>query len=276
MHPESPGLSRFSKLVVLATLVRVWEHTPRLVTVVVLLTVILAVWIWRRESRPWVRWLGIGAAGLVAIQGVVGGLRVTQLSTPLAIVHACVAQAFLCILMLLAMALSKQWEVMVPRIPRLPPAIEHRLLSLAGWAWVLTAAIYIQLVLGAALHHLDAGLAIPPFPLMPEGNLLPQVHNLMVNIAFAHRFWAAVVVVVGVVVIGRAVGLIHMGIHREMFEKYVTALLVLLSIQLFLGVWVIWGMREPVAVSIHLVNGAVLLMTSFALGVRAWRLHRSL
>lgn len=276
MHPESPGLSRFSKLVVLVALVRVWERTNRLVTFVGLLTVILAVWIWRRDSRRWVRWLGISAAGLVVIQGVLGGLRMTHLSTPLAVVHACVAQAFLCVLTLLAMALSKQWEVLVPRIPRLPLTIEHRLLSLAGWAWVLAAAIYIQLVLGAVLHHLDAGLAIPTFPLTPEGTLLPQVHNLMVDIAFAHRFLAAVVVVVGVVVIGRAVGLIRMGIHREMFEKYVTALMVLLSIQLFLGIWVIWEMREPVAISIHLVNGAVLLMTSFALGVRAWRLHWSL
>src|SRR5881275_3065886 len=55
-----------------------FEHTHRLIASGVgFLTIILAVWLWRRDSRPWIRNLGFVALGAVILQGVVGGLRVT-------------------------------------------------------------------------------------------------------------------------------------------------------------------------------------------------------
>src|SRR5271165_7211608 len=43
-----------------------YEHTHRLLaTIVGLLTIILAVWFWRREPRPWLRRLGLVAVVLV-------------------------------------------------------------------------------------------------------------------------------------------------------------------------------------------------------------------
>ncbi len=42
-----------------------------------LMTTILAVWLWRKDSRKWMKWLGIAAFLLVVAQGVLGGLRVT-------------------------------------------------------------------------------------------------------------------------------------------------------------------------------------------------------
>src|SRR5690242_17439126 len=54
-----------------------YEHTHRLVASGVgFLTVILAVWLWVKEPRAWVRWLGVLAVFAVVLQGVLGGLRV--------------------------------------------------------------------------------------------------------------------------------------------------------------------------------------------------------
>jgi len=62
-----------------------YEHTHRLfASFVGLLTTILAVWLWIKEPRRWVQWLGVAAFFGVVLQGVLGGLRVTLLQTRLA------------------------------------------------------------------------------------------------------------------------------------------------------------------------------------------------
>src|SRR5438046_9060306 len=54
-----------------------YEHTHRLVASGVgLLTTILAVWLWFKESRCWLRWLGVGGLIAVVVQGAVGGVLV--------------------------------------------------------------------------------------------------------------------------------------------------------------------------------------------------------
>src|SRR5216117_3362962 len=54
-----------------------YEHGHRMVaTSVGILTVILAVGLYRREKRAWVRRLGYGALAAVVLQGVLGGLTV--------------------------------------------------------------------------------------------------------------------------------------------------------------------------------------------------------
>ena len=59
-----------------------YEHSHRLVASFVgLLTIALAVTFWLREPRAWLRWLGLGALGLVIVQGVLGGLRVVLLES---------------------------------------------------------------------------------------------------------------------------------------------------------------------------------------------------
>ena len=56
-----------------------------------------------KEPREWLRWLGVGALGLVIVQGVLGGLRVVLLQHTLAIIHACTAQAFFALTVSLAL-----------------------------------------------------------------------------------------------------------------------------------------------------------------------------
>ena len=92
-----------------------YEHTHRLMgTVVGMLSIALVIWSWRAQIvaalrsvfptftnwRPPVerhRYLSLVILAAVLFQGVLGGLRVVLVNLDLAIVHACVAQAFFCL-----------------------------------------------------------------------------------------------------------------------------------------------------------------------------------
>lgn len=247
-----------------------WEHVHRLAGAFVgLLTLILAAWVVWAETRRWVRLLGLGVLALVVIQGIMGGLRVTEVSTTLAIIHGCVAQAFLCALTLLALALSPGWA-------REHPSERGGLfLGFACWSWALVGAVFVQLVFGAVMRHFHAGLAIPTFPLTPEGTLLPTQHNPLVDIALAHRLWAAAVAIAAAVVIAKAFGLARAGVCPSVLQGFAVALGSLLMVQLCLGAWVIWLLRPPVPTSLHVLNGALVLITAFALAVHSSRLQSS-
>src|SRR5437867_6142763 len=134
-----------------------YEHSHRLIgSAVGLLTIALALVLWRKESRPWLRWLGVVALGAVIAQGVLGGLRVVLLQQTLAIIHACFAQAFFALTVALALFTSREWR---------SETIEARIAD-GGRLWRLgamtTAFIYIQVIFGAVLRHtgerLDAHL----------------------------------------------------------------------------------------------------------------------
>src|SRR5438045_8571574 len=76
-----------------------YEHTHRLyaASVVGPLCIVTCIWGWLVEKRRWVRWLGTGLLAFVILQGILGGLRVVLVKLDLAIVHACLAQAFFCL-----------------------------------------------------------------------------------------------------------------------------------------------------------------------------------
>src|SRR6266576_1238195 len=91
-----------------------FEHTHRLIASTVgVLTIILAVWLWRTDHRPWVRNLGLMAVGGVILQGILGGLRVTMLKDEIGIFHALLAQAFLGMLIVITLATSRLWQRLV-------------------------------------------------------------------------------------------------------------------------------------------------------------------
>ena len=86
------------------------EHGHRLLGALTgLLTLALTVWTIRVEDRRWVRRLTVGALVLVILQGVLGGLRVVWISLDLAVVHACTAQLFVALLVVLAVVTSPSW-----------------------------------------------------------------------------------------------------------------------------------------------------------------------
>ena len=87
-----------------------YEHSHRLMgSLVGLLTVGLFVFILVKDSRKWLKWLGLAALIAVVVQGVLGGLRVTQINRNFAIVHACLAQAFFALLCGIAWFTSRDW-----------------------------------------------------------------------------------------------------------------------------------------------------------------------
>jgi len=136
-----------------------YEHSHRLVASAVgLLTVILALWLWIKEERRWMRWLGILAVFAVVLQGVLGGLRVTLFKDELGIFHAALAQLFFVLVSAIALFSSRWW-----RDAARSSVLGHkRLLVLYS---VATALIFFQLILGATMRHQHAGLAISDFPL---------------------------------------------------------------------------------------------------------------
>jgi cytochrome c oxidase assembly protein subunit 15 len=73
------------------------------------LTIALAAALWFGERRTWLRWLGVTALLLVIAQGILGGLRVVLLQNTLAIIHACLAQAFFALTVGLALFTSREW-----------------------------------------------------------------------------------------------------------------------------------------------------------------------
>ena len=145
-----------------------YEHTHRLLaTFVGFLTLVLAVCLWCCEPRRWLRWLGVGALVLVVGQGVLGGLRVTELNANLGIVHATLAQLFFVVLVGIALFTSRWWQQAGQPAEPPPRAVRLKWIYIAATAW-----IFVQLVLGATMRHQHAGLAVPDFPLA-HGQLWP-------------------------------------------------------------------------------------------------------
>ena len=134
-----------------------YEHSHRLIgSIVGLLTIALMVSLWAKDARKWMKWLSVIALVAVIAQGVMGGLRVTNLSRVLAIVHACFAQAFFALTASLALFTSRSWLKTSVRIETTDTA------RLRNLNIITLGLIYIQFIFGAVLRHtgtrLDAHL----------------------------------------------------------------------------------------------------------------------
>lgn len=131
-----------------------FEHGHRLVAGLVgLLTFALALWVSLRETRRWVRRAALAAAAGVVVQAVLGGATVLYgLPPQVSIAHACLGQALFCLLLAVAQATSPRFLAAAGAAP------EARSLAAAGALAV--AAVFLQLVLGAALRHTGGGLGL--------------------------------------------------------------------------------------------------------------------
>ncbi len=249
------------------------EHSHRLTAgVMSLLTIALAVWLWRRESRAWLRQLAWFAVGLVFAQAVVGGLRVlldhlevqmvdTSVGRLFAMLHACLAQTFLCVLVAIALACGRAW---VDEKKSAAFTAGTRRLGVA-----CCALLFLQLAIAAVMRHSFAGLAIPTFPWSGPGHsLLPPVWNFRVGLNFAHRVMAALITVALVALAGK----IHAERAATATVRTVAAgLMGLLALQIFLGASIIWTQRQPLFTTAHVIVGAATLATTFGL---TWWMHR--
>lgn len=247
------------------------EHSHRLTGMMMgLITLGIAGWLWRCESRAWLRLLGFWAVGIVVLQGIIGGQRVTlnaiavpgfhmSLGEMLRIPHGILAQVYVCVLIAIAAASSRAW------IERTAPvgALVRRL-GLACCALLL-----VQLAIAATMRHNAAGLSIYTFPYStPEGHWLPERWDFRVSIHFAHRVMAVVLAV--------ALTLLSLAIRRDRaataaMRVVASALVSLLVLQILLGALVILSRRSAETTTGHVVAGALTLAATFWV---TWVAHR--
>jgi cytochrome c oxidase assembly protein subunit 15 len=237
------------------------EHGHRLYAgTVALLTIGLGVWVGRREPRRWVRRLAWTAVGAVLLQALLGGVTVLFfLPTAVSVGHAALAEVFLCLVVTLAVVTSGGW--------RAAPAGGAGIAGTARLATAATATIYLQILVGAVMRHLGAGLAIPDFPLV-FGALVPPRWDVPIAVHYAHRVGA--LAVLGVVTWTAA--RVFTGHRREgALRRPAAALLLLVAAQIGLGAAVVLGGRAVAVNTLHVATGATLLASSLVLTLAARR-----
>jgi cytochrome c oxidase assembly protein subunit 15 len=226
------------------------EHTHRLYGAAVgLFTLLLAGWFLLFERRRWMKALGLLALAAVIVQGVLGGTRVTEVSTLFAAIHGATGQAFFGLMVALCVLTGRDWQS--DQTPELDTG-RLRLLAL-----VVLALVVAQIILGSWLRHYG---------------VLPAL--------LAHAVFAVVVWTAGLILWMRVER------QRTCFAPLVPAartLGIVSTLQIVLGVVALVyllpfdGTPRPVtfyqavARTGHQTNGALLLAASVVLALRAVR-----
>lgn len=230
----------------------------------------------RKLSRsPAVLGLAIAAFVSVCLQATLGGLRVTQETAGLLdsalllrIAHGVFGQTFLCINVALAVMLAGGWKSLTGA------GASEAATGAKRWAWLAFAAIYFQLIFGAVMRHMGAGLAITTFPeASADGSWLPPVHNKYVDVNFMHTRVGAILVTV-LVVITALYAIRHFRTLAAL-TRPAWALLGLVFVQFGLGMFVIWHAKPRTLTTLHVANGAALLAVTLLLALRASKVARS-
>ncbi len=243
-----------------------FEHTHRLLgTLVGLGMLVQTLYIFRIESRRWVKFLAAGSLLMVIAQGLLGGLRVTghltfaearshmDPSTTLAIVHGVFGQLFFGVLVALTAICSRTW-LLGPKPAAKASARFDRTLS-----WVLVGLLMVQLALGSILRHIGMVLAI-------------------------HISVAVVVLLLCLFVGIRAWGL---NADSLILQRVGLAVLGVVTLQVLLGVAAVVAiggqgplthptMIQALVTTAHQVTGAILLAAAVLTACWFTRLHRSL
>jgi len=239
-----------------------FEHGHRLIAALVgLLTIGLAVWFGRSETRAWVRRLSYSALGAVVAQGLLGGLTVLlRLPPSVSVLHACLAQGFFSVVVLLAVCTSKGFVERPVAVPGDAPP-----------SWIPAAAatglVCAQLILGAVMRHTGAGLAIPDVPLA-FGRLVPPLLSFEIAIHFAHR---VVAIAVAAAVFVSTVPILRRRSARVEAVREARLAVVLVVLQIALGAITVLTRLAVVPATAHVIVGALLLATCLVLTVRAAR-----
>jgi len=185
-----------------------YEHAHRLMGAFVGLTTIalMALCFWKCRSAL-VRALSAVALVHVIIQGVIGGVRVTEMSTGLAIAHGVSAQVFFALVLVIALMNTGAWG----GAGRLASARAGKQVNLSIAALAL---LFVQVSLGAVARH---------FP--------DSIHGLLTHAGFS------LVAAAGIVLAGaHAASLAKEEAHDRTLEKLGKAGVHTVSLQMLLGV----------------------------------------
>lgn len=249
-----------------------YEHSHRLLASAVgLLTTILTVWLWLKDSRKWIHWLGITAFLLVIVQGILGGLRVRWMLDWLGVPHGAVAQAFLVLCCAIALFISRWWlksetekQISVPR-------------GLRSHVLYVTILIFVQLLIAATMRHQHAGLAINDFPLAhgqlwpattpeaivdynahrPPGTIGNPITAFQVTLQMIHRLVAYAIflgIAAAAMLARKKLG------GADALTKLAWFWLALIALQIGLGAWTIWSNKAADVTTLHVMVGASALL----------------
>src|ERR1700688_398419 len=227
-----------------------YEFTHRVIaTCIGMLTIGLAVWLWRVEKRGWMRWLGVAALGGVIAQGILGGMTVRMLQPPpVSAAHATLAQLFFSTVVAIAVFTSSWWKGALAEID---DQGSPRVRTLIVWTLV---AVFLQLILGAAFRHKGFGI-IPHL----VGAVIVTILIFMTAGALKRRF-------ADVPALRSCARYLH----------------ILIGVQLLLGAGAYWSrlyaarFPEPIPVMValtvaHTVTGALVLATTLVAALVAHR-----
>ena len=256
-----------------------FEHTHRLIASGVgLLTLVLCGITFVIEQRRWVRWLTGIAVFAVIIQGILGGLRVTEHNALLGLFHGCLAQSFFCLTAVIALVTSRFWTDIKAAADA--DTIRH----LRSWTIGVTVMIFVQLAMGASMRHSHTGLSILDFPTAYGGILPPldaasiaAINEVRVSrdaqppitaglilLQYVHRIWA---VAIALALYSVAVRMIR---HRKLGSRIRLSAgfwIVLVLTQIGLGAWTVWSNKAADVATAHVFVGALTLMTGVLLSV---------
>jgi len=254
-----------------------------LASAVGLLTTILALWIWWKDARPWMHWLGVAAFLGVVAQGVLGGLRVTLHMDALGIFHGTIAQLFFVLTCALALFTSRFWARLTAnrQLLRVPDGLRTLVLS-------ATLLVLFQLVLGATMRHQHAGLAIPDFPLAYghwwpdtspdavagynanriEANGENPITAFQIVLQMVHR---GVALAIFVLVAGCAVQAWRRLGGKDSLTRLALGWLALILVQIGLGAATIWFNKAADVATAHVLVGALALTTGALWCIVAYR-----
>ena len=241
-----------------------YEHGHRMIASFVgMLSIVLAVWLWRVESpgpagpgtnkKQWLRWLGVAALGAIVAQGLLGGLTVLFfLPPPVSSAHATLAQIFFATVASIALFTSAWWE-------RQPVAglRDSRSPSIHALSIGTVSAVFVQLILGAAFRHKAFGI-------------IPHLAGAVVVTGLI--FWLA-----------GALKRRFPGVAELRFAA--RGLHILIGLQLLLGAAAWWSrlyaasFPQPIPVMIaltvtHVVTGALVLVSTVLVALVCFRLVR--
>lgn len=247
------------------------EHGHRLIAGTVgLLMAVLAGALWQTERRRAVRKLGLIAFLAVVAQAVLGGVTVHMQLPPLVSAsHGALAQAFFAMVVTLAVVTSPRWFGKTETLPQSGdqpgPARGASLQRLCVWT---LAAVYLQVMLGTSVRH---------------------THYTPGNGNGAEFAWHIGAHIAGFLFVCHTVARVAVRVIRRFAEvpalmRPVTALLVLLGVQMALGIGSLffrlqdstqWAQarlfyKEWTATS-HVAVGALMVATAMVLTVTAFR-----
>lgn len=224
--------------------------------------------------------LGWTAFGLVQLQGLLGGLRVVldqwtlgnvTLGLLLGLIHGCLGQGFFVLLGVIA------WRLSPARGRQSGAAMRSGTGGgcVSFWIGAGAALVVFQLVLGAAMRHQHAGLAIPDFP-MAYGRWWPAldaealvrynqhrtdestVTAFQILLQMAHR--AGAMAALAAIALAWRTSVRRYG-RGSGIARGTALWLALAVVQALLGATILWTNKAADVATAHVVLGAMTLLT---------------